>query len=78
MSENQHENPEDWENPLERKSPLGGRTGVAVASITPLIALILFLIFGFLGGWAWSWIFFLAIPIVGIAVFGFQSPQRPE
>lgn len=78
MSQNQQENPEDWENPLERKRPLGGRTGVAVASLTPLIALILFLIFGFLGGWAWSWIFFLAIPIVGIVIFGFQSPQRPE
>lgn len=78
MSQNNQENPEDWENPLQRKSPLGGRTGVAVASLTPFIALILFLIFGFMGHWGWSWIFFLAIPVVGIIVFGLQSPQRPE
>lgn len=78
MNQDQQENPEDWQNPLERKRPLGGRNGVAVASITPIIALVLFLIFGFLGGWAWSWVFFLAIPIVGLIVFGFQSPQPPQ
>lgn len=59
-----------YRNPLSRKRPLGGTTGVAIASIVPFVALALFLIFGFMGGWAWSWIFFLLIPIVAIAVYG--------
>jgi len=59
-----------YRNPLSRKRPLGGTTGVAIASIVPLVALALFLIFGFMGGWAWSWVFFLLIPIVAIAVYG--------
>lgn len=29
----------------------------------PLIAVILFFVFGFCGGWAWSWLMFLTIPI---------------
>jgi len=63
-------NNDDFSNPLTRTSPLGGRTGVAVASLVPLLALALFLIFGFAGGWAWSWVFFLAIPVAGIVIYG--------
>lgn len=63
----------DDTNPLARKAPLGGRTGVAIASIVPLAALVLFLIFGLLGGWSWSWAFFLLIPISGIVVYGLRS-----
>ena len=61
---------EPFHNPLSRKRPLGGPTGVAIASIVPLVALALFLIFGFMRDWAWSWVFFLLIPIVAIAVYG--------
>ena len=62
-------------NPLARKTPLGGRTGVAVASLAPIIALVLFFAFGFLAGaWAWSWIFFLLIPVVYLVVYGVRSP----
>jgi hypothetical protein len=69
-------NEDDFSNPLSRKKPLGGRTGVAIVSIVPFIALILFLIFGFaMNGWAWSWIFFIAIPIAGILVYGLVGRQ---
>lgn len=65
-----NDNDDEFENPLARAHPLGGRTGVAIASIVPLIALALFFIFGFSGGWSWSWVFFLLIPISGIVVYG--------
>jgi hypothetical protein len=55
-----------------RPAPLGGAAGVAALSVTPFIALGLFLACGFLipGGFAWSWIFWLFVPIVGIVVWG--------
>jgi MFS family permease len=62
---------DDFSNPLARKKPLGGRTGVAIVSLVPIIALILFFVFGFfVHGWSWSWIFFLAIPVAAILVYG--------
>jgi fatty acid desaturase len=62
-----------YRNPLERSKPLGGPAGVAIASIVPLVALALFLIFGFLGFWSWSWLFFLLIPVSGIIVYGMRG-----
>jgi ABC-type dipeptide/oligopeptide/nickel transport system permease subunit len=60
-----------YANPLARKNPLGGRTGVMIVSIVPLVALVLFLAIGFLaGGWGWAWVFFLAVPIASIVVYG--------
>jgi len=67
---------DQFSNPLARKSPLGGRTGVAIASIVPLVALVLFFVFGFSGGWAWSWLILMAIPISGIVVYGLGSDQK--
>ncbi|GAA1918431.1 hypothetical protein GCM10009775_08770 [Microbacterium aoyamense] len=67
---------DEYANPLTRKTPLGGRTGVVIASIVPLVALALFLVFGLAGGWAWSWMFFLLIPLCGIVVYGLRSPSR--
>ncbi|WP_371030637.1 hypothetical protein [Pseudoclavibacter sp. JSM 162008] len=62
---------DDPSNPLARRAPLGGRTGVAIVAIVPLLALAAFLLIGFLaGGWGWAWIFFLAIPISAIVVYG--------
>ena len=62
---------DDYSNPLARKTPLGGRTGVAIVSVVPLVAIALFLICGFaLGGWSWAWVFFIAIPIAAILVYG--------
>lgn len=52
-------------------APLGGRTGATIVAIVPLIAAILFLILGFaFGAWAWAWVFFLAIPLVALIVYG--------
>jgi hypothetical protein len=55
-----------------RARPLGGAAGVAAVSITPIIVLVVFLGVGFLvpGGFAWSWVFWLAVPIVAIIVYG--------
>jgi hypothetical protein len=68
--------PDDFRNPLARTRPLGGPTGVAIASVVPLGAIILFLAFGLTGGWSWSWMFFLLIPVVGVAVYGFGGSRR--
>lgn len=62
---------QNFSNPLSRRTPLGGRTGVAIVSIVPIVALALFLLFGFtVGGWGWAWVFFLAIPVAGWVVYG--------
>jgi hypothetical protein len=68
--------PDEYRNPLSRSTPLGGATGVAIASVVPLAALALFLVFGFLGYWSWSWIFFLLIPLSGLLIYGFRSGGR--
>ncbi len=68
---------DSFDNPLARKRPLGGSTGVVIASIVPLLSLALFLGFGFGGGWSWSWVFFLLIPISGVVVYGLGGrPKR--
>lgn len=49
----------------------GGLSKGQILAITPIVATILFFLCGFLfGGWVWSWLFFLAVPIVGIVVNG--------
>lgn len=63
----------DYTNPLARRTPLGGRAGVAIASLVPLVATVLFLAFGIAGGWSWSWLFFLLIPVSGIVVYGLRG-----
>lgn len=66
----------DYNNPLARKTPLGGRAGVVIASLAPTVALALFFVFGLLGGWSWSWIFFILIPISASAVYGLRRAGR--
>ena len=57
--------------PLTRSTPLGGRTGVAIASIVPIVCVVVFLALGFLiDGWAWAWIIFIAVPIAFLVVYG--------
>jgi hypothetical protein len=62
----------DYPDRSTRPAPLGGAAGVVAVSVTPLIALGLFLACGFLipGGFAWSWVFWLFVPVVGIVVWG--------
>jgi 4-hydroxybenzoate polyprenyltransferase len=67
----------DTSNPLTRAAPLGGRTGVAIASIVPIVCVVLFLALGFLvNGWSWSWIILIAIPIVFLIVYGPRDRSR--
>ncbi|GAA1955752.1 DUF1707 SHOCT-like domain-containing protein [Agromyces allii] len=49
---------------------LGGRVGATIMALVPFVALILFLLSGFLGGWAWSWVWWLLVPIAGIVIYG--------
>jgi hypothetical protein len=69
----QEPNADAFRNPLARSTPLGGPVGVAIASIVPIAALVLFLVFGLLGFWSWSWVFFLLIPVSAILVYGFRG-----
>jgi hypothetical protein len=68
---------DSYRNPLSRRKPLGGTTGVVIVSLMPFVALALFLLFGFLGGgWGWAWVFFLLIPAAGIVVYGLGNNNR--
>lgn len=69
---------DDFRNPLARSKPLGGPVGVAIASVVPFAALVLFFVFGLLGFWSWSWMFFLLIPLAGILVYGFRNTDSPN
>ena len=49
---------------------LGGRIGDTIMALTPFIALGLFFLTGFSGGWAWAWLWFLIIPVTAIIIYG--------
>lgn len=54
-----------------RRAPLGGRTGVTLVALTPIVAVIIYVLLGFaFGAWAWAWVVFLMIPIVYLVVYG--------
>jgi hypothetical protein len=56
---------------------LGGRVGATIMALVPFLAVALFLLFGFtLGAWAWSWVFFLIIPVAGIIIYGPGNGSR--
>ncbi|MFB2584869.1 DUF1707 domain-containing protein [Herbiconiux liukaitaii] len=63
---------DDPRDAYSRPRPLGGTAGVVAVSVTPFIVLVIFLILGFFTphGWSWAWVFWLAVPIVGIIVYG--------
>lgn len=49
---------------------LGGRIGTTIVALSPFIAVALFFLVGIQNAWAWSWIFFLLIPVSAIIVYG--------
>ncbi|WP_203230851.1 DUF1707 SHOCT-like domain-containing protein [Agromyces humi] len=49
---------------------LGGRIGDTVMALTPFLAVALFFITGFNGSFAWSWLWFLIIPVTAIIIYG--------
>jgi hypothetical protein len=55
---------------------LGGRVGATIMALTPFLAVGLFFLFGFNGSFAWSWLWFLLIPIAGIVIYGPGSEGR--
>ena len=65
--------------PVDRGSgsrALGGRVGATIMALTPFIAVALFFITGFNGSFAWSWLWFLLVPIAGIVIYGPGSEGR--
>lgn len=47
--------------------PRAGLSRAKIMAITPILATVAFFICGnVFGGWAWAWIFFLAVPLAGI------------
>jgi hypothetical protein len=69
---------EESRDSYSRTKPLGGVAGVLAVTLTPLIVLVVFLLCGFFApnGFAWSWVFWLAVPIVGIIVYGPAGRSR--
>jgi hypothetical protein len=46
-------------------------------AFVPFVALGLFFLVGFVWhGWAWSWLFFLLIPVFGILIYGPGADSR--
>ena len=66
------------EPPEKSSSPLGGRVGTTLVALSPFVAVLLFFLVGFQGGWAWSWLFFLLIPVTAIIVFGPTGRRSPR
>jgi hypothetical protein len=56
--------------------PLGGAVGMTIMALIPFIALGLFFLTGFNGGWAWAWLWFMLIPLGGIVIYGPGSTRR--
>ena len=56
--------------PTRTSRALGGRVGDTIMALTPFIALGLFFWTGFAGGFAWSWLWFLIIPVTAIIIYG--------
>jgi DUF1707 SHOCT-like domain len=59
-----------------RNRALGGGIGATIMALVPFLALGLFFLFGFMSSFAWSWLFFLLIPIAGIVIYGPGANQR--
>ncbi len=56
--------------------PLGGAVGATIMALVPFVALALFFLTGFNGGWAWAWVWFALIPIAGIILYGPGATRR--
>lgn len=61
--------PDPYREP-RRSRALGGRVGDTIMALTPFLATALFFLFGFYVSFAWSWLWFLMIPVVAIIIYG--------
>ncbi|KRC51087.1 hypothetical protein ASE16_09155 [Leifsonia sp. Root227] len=50
--------------------PANRRWGLAIVSVAPFVALILFFVTSTVWGYAYSWLWFLLVPITGAIVYG--------
>jgi hypothetical protein len=55
---------------------LGGAVGATIMAFVPFIALGLFFLTGHFGSYAWSWLWFLLVPIAGIIIYGPGAEYR--
>jgi hypothetical protein len=67
--------PPSYENPRGDRA-LGGSVGATIMALVPFLAVGLFFLTGFNGSFAWSWLWFLLIPIAGIIIYGPTSGDR--
>jgi hypothetical protein len=58
------------EEPTRPSRALGGRIGDTIMALTPFLAVALFFLTGFNGSFAWSWLWFLIIPVTAIIIYG--------
>lgn len=66
--------PDDWNR---HSRALGGAWGATIMAFMPFLALGLFFLAGFVwDGWAWSWLFFLLIPVAGVIIYGPGADYR--
>ncbi|CAM5301446.1 DUF1707 domain-containing protein [Leifsonia shinshuensis] len=61
--------------PGEHGRPVN-RWGLLVVSIMPFVAVILFFLTGMAWGYAYSWLWFLLIPLAGALVYGVDGGDR--
>lgn len=61
--------------PGEHGRPVN-RWGLLVVSIMPFVAVILFFLTGMAWGYAYSWLWFLLIPLAGAVVYGVDGVDR--
>ncbi|MWB97969.1 DUF1707 SHOCT-like domain-containing protein [Agromyces seonyuensis] len=67
---------EPWKPPARNSRALGGAVGATIMALVPFVALALFFLVGWAGGWGWSWVFFLLVPIAGIIIYGPGADER--
>jgi len=64
------------EEPSRPSRALGGRIGDTIMGLTPFLAVALFFLTGFNGSFAWSWLWFLIIPVTAIIIYGPGGDSR--
>ncbi|MGN6744127.1 MAG: DUF1707 SHOCT-like domain-containing protein [Amnibacterium sp.] len=60
----------------ETRPPMWRPIGVMLIALSPFVAVVLFFLTGVAGGWPYSWLWFLLIPVTAIVVNGFRDWTR--
>lgn len=70
-----YETPYAYSEPRGSRA-LGGRIGDTIMALVPFLAVGLFFLFGFYVSFAWSWLWFLTIPVAAIIIYGPGGGRR--